>query len=116
MFKSVVVSVSVVLFALAAGLSNAADMEAMGDMKMESSAMSAQVHKGHGVVNKINAKAGKINITHDPIESMDWPKMTMDFSVQNKADLESIKPGAAVNFELTPHGKGYRISHIEQAK
>ena len=42
--------------------------------------------------------------------------MTMDFSVQNKAELDAIKPGMAVDFEITQQGKGYRISHIAPAK
>jgi Cu/Ag efflux protein CusF len=73
-------------------------------------------HQGHGVVNKINVSARKINISHDAIPSMNWPGMTMDFKVQNKADLATIKPGMKVDFELTVQGKGYQITHITPAK
>jgi Cu(I)/Ag(I) efflux system protein CusF len=47
---------------------------------------------------------------------MNWPGMTMDFKVQNKADLATIKPGMKVDFELTVQGKGYQITHITPAK
>ena len=47
---------------------------------------------------------------------MNWPKMTMDFTVKNKADLEAIKPGMPVDFEITQQGKGYIITNIKPAK
>ena len=77
---------------------------------------SPQVHQGRGTVNKVNTAAGKINISHEAISSLKWPKMTMDFSVQNMADLEAIKPGMPVDFELTQKGTGYMISNIKPVK
>jgi len=67
---------------------------------------------GHGVVNKLNVQAGKVNISHDPIPSIQWPKMTMDFNVKNKTDLTVLKSGMSVDFELTRKGKSYLITHI----
>ncbi|MFA6901774.1 MAG: copper-binding protein [Gallionellaceae bacterium] len=118
MFKSTTLSLSAVVLLLASNLGNAEEMKGMGNMNMQQDMGSAamQVHKGHGVANKINAAAGKVNITHEPIESMQWPKMTMDFTVQNKEALDAIKPGMAVDFEITQKGKGYRITNIVPAK
>lgn len=116
MFKLNTLSLSAAALIFAANITLAADMHSMDNMQMGAASDNMQTHKGQGVVNKINAKSGKVNITHEPIESMSWPKMTMDFSVINKADLESIKPGMAVDFELAKQGKSYRISHIAPAK
>lgn len=90
--------------------------EGMGNMEMGAPAAEGQMHQGHGMVNKVNAQSGKVNITHEPIESMGWPRMTMDFSVQDKAELANIKPGMKVDFELMTKGKGYRITKIAPAK
>jgi Cu(I)/Ag(I) efflux system periplasmic protein CusF len=118
MIKTTMLSISAAVLVFAVNLDYAADTQSMGNMNMqqEKSGSSVQMHKGHGVVNKINAGAGKVNISHEPIASMGWPKMTMDFTVQNKADLAAIKPGMVVDFDLAQQGKGYRISHIAPAK
>ena len=118
MFKSTKVILLVAVLVLAVQSGYAADMQQMVNMNMQKNIGSEgmKMHKGHGIVNKINARSGKVNISHDPIDSMNWPKMTMDFTVQNKADLEAIKPGMPVDFELTQKGKGYVISNIKPGK
>ncbi|MGV8934457.1 MAG: copper-binding protein [Gallionellaceae bacterium] len=118
MLKSKMLLVFVAVLALAANVSFAEGMQGMDNMNKTQDKGSAgmQVHQGHGVVNKINASAGKINISHEAIPSMNWPGMTMDFKVQNKTDLAAIKPGMKVDFELTVQGKGYQITRITPAK
>jgi Cu/Ag efflux protein CusF len=105
-----------VILSIAAYGTQAEDMHGMGNMQTDAGVMSTQVHHGHGVVNKINVEAGKVNISHEPIGSMNWPKMTMDFSVQNKAELGAIQPGMTVDFEMTKVGKSYPITRIVPAK
>ena len=75
-----------------------------------------QAHQGRGVVNKMDADAGKVNINHEPIKSLKWPKMTMDFNVEDKSALAGITPGMKVDFELVKIGSGYRITRIVPAK
>lgn len=118
MYKPRTLSLAAAILVFAAHSGYAEDTQGMGKMNMQQDIgnASAQVHKGHGVVNKINMEAGKVNISHEPIASMQWPKMTMDFTVQNKADLAAIKLGMAVDFEISQQGKGYRISRIVPAK
>lgn len=82
----------------------------------ESQGASKQAHEGSGKVNKVDADAGKINVTHGPIESLGWPGMTMDIPVKNKADLAKIKPGQSVTFVLEKDTKGrYVITEIKPA-
>ncbi len=59
-----------------------------------------KVFPGRGVVNGIDAAAGRINITHEPMPALGWPPMTMDFTVAEGLRLDGIAPGAAVEFEL----------------
>ena len=58
-------------------------------------------HTGKGRVLGVDRKEGRIELEHEPIESLKWPAMTMSFSVRNGA-LASIKPGDAVEFDLSP--------------
>lgn len=63
------------------------------------------LHQGVGTVNTVDASKHTVNITHDPIKSLNWPKMKMMFTVDNSVDLSGVKPGDAVSFTLKPAGK-----------
>lgn len=58
-----------------------------------------------GKINSIDAGKGSINITHDPIKALSWPKMKMEFSVVKGVDLSGFKAGDAVTFSLKPQGE-----------
>jgi Cu(I)/Ag(I) efflux system membrane fusion protein len=77
----------------------------------------ATTHQGRGTVNSVDVKSGKINLNHEPIQSLDWPGMTMDFDVQDKAALSKLKPGQKVAFSLIEARRGkYVISQISAVK
>ncbi|MFZ5594628.1 MAG: copper-binding protein [Pseudomonadota bacterium] len=77
----------------------------------------AQAHKGQGTVNKLDAQAGIVNLTHGPIKSLGWSGMTMDFKVKDKAALDKIKAGMKVDFEVSKEADGmFAITHIGPAK
>jgi Cu/Ag efflux protein CusF len=81
-------------------------------MPMDGKAVT-ETHQGKGTINSLNVKAGKINLSHEPIASLDWPGMTMDFEVQDKASLNKLKPGQKITFKLIEVRKGkYVISEI----
>jgi Cu/Ag efflux protein CusF len=75
----------------------------------------SQVHQGRGTINKVDMVTGKINISHEAISSLKWPKMTMDFNVQDKSALAGVKQGMKVDFELAKFVGGYRITRITPA-
>jgi Cu/Ag efflux protein CusF len=102
------------LFALVVLPASAEDMKMA--MPMDSKA-TIQSHQGKGTINSLDAKAGKIYLSHEPIASLDWPAMTMDFDVQDKALLTNLKPGQKVTFKLVEPRKGkYVISEIAVIK
>jgi Cu/Ag efflux protein CusF len=72
-------------------------------------------HKLHGVVNSVNAEAGRVNITHDPVESLKWPKMKMNFKAHDAALLKDLKAGMTVDFEITKMGNEYHVTKITPA-
>ncbi len=82
-----------------------------------SSLHAADAASGKGTINKINADAGSVNITHEAIPAIQWPAMTMDIKVADRKILSGVKSGQVVSFGLIKDPKaGYVISHIEAAK
>ena len=63
-----------------------------------------QLPEGKGTVNGINLSNHKINITHEPIKALGWPKMKMEFFVDPRVDLSGVAAGDAVLFTLKPVG------------
>lgn len=55
-----------------------------------------------GKVNSVDAANHTINVTHDPIKALGWPKMKMEFPVDKSVDLSGFKAGDAVSFTLKP--------------
>ncbi len=85
------------------------------DMSNHQMAMqNAARHEGAGVLKAINAQAGKVQIAHEPIASLNWPAMTMWFTLHTPMPAD-IKVGDRVRFELEQtHGNQWDISKIER--
>jgi Cu(I)/Ag(I) efflux system membrane fusion protein len=60
----------------------------------------AATHKGTGKVMAVNPQEGYLELDHDPIASLQWPRMHMGFAVVDKAQLAGIKEGDSVQFEM----------------
>ncbi len=93
------------------------------DKNMDHSTMSRAEIKpgteasGVGVVNIIDVDQKKINVTHEPMPSLNWPKMTMELPVTKRVDLGGVKVGDKVDFTLKlGRDKQYRVIDIAPAK
>ncbi|HEX6412900.1 MAG TPA: copper-binding protein [Burkholderiales bacterium] len=86
-----------------------------GDMKGMNHAQPAksQVHKGIGVVTNFERNSGKVTLKHEPIASLNWPGMTMAFTVKDKALLDNLAKDKKVQFEFIQEGKQYVITSIK---
>jgi Cu/Ag efflux protein CusF len=73
---------------------------------------SEQMHHGRGVVEAVNAGKGIVTLDHEAIKSLRWPKMVMDFKVQDPALLKGLKEGDQIEFDLVKMGKQYHITRI----
>ena len=100
----------------------ARQMVSRHDAHRPASAGVQMVHDGHadahaaGVVNGVDTAQRKINLTHEPIPSIGWPSMTMEFPVAPSVDLNAIKPGARVNFTIEKGKSGmYEIQSVQPA-
>jgi Cu(I)/Ag(I) efflux system membrane fusion protein len=66
-----------------------------------------------GKVNKVMLDENKVNLSHEAIEALGWPEMTMDFKVKEGVDLEALKSGQEIHFTLEKADSGnYEISQI----
>ena len=45
-------------------------------------------------------------LNHQPVPSLQWPAMTMDFKVANGSLLAGLKPGTSVMFEFVERQPG----------
>jgi Cu(I)/Ag(I) efflux system protein CusF len=118
---TVVTSALLAFAALSARTADMKDMSGMKDMpgmKMESGKQAPQRdHKGEGTVNSVDAKVGRVNLSHGPIQTLKWPAMTMDFAVKDKQRLAKLNPGQKVEFRIIEQPKGqYLITEIEPKK
>lgn len=69
--------------------------------------------RGKGVVNAVMPGERKLNVTHDPIAALGWPRMTMDFAVAPSVDLAAISGAQHVQFGLEKDEAGtWRIASI----
>ncbi|MCC6211325.1 MAG: efflux RND transporter periplasmic adaptor subunit [Burkholderiales bacterium] len=59
-----------------------------------------QVHAGKGTIEALDAKSASVEIHHEPMASLKWPAMTMEFKLRDKAMLAGLKKGQAVEFDL----------------
>ena len=69
-------------------------------------AAAAVGHQGIGNVESVDPAAGTVSLNHQPIPSLKWPAMTMDFKVANGSLLAGLKPGASVGFEFVERQPG----------
>ncbi|MFN3883409.1 MAG: efflux RND transporter periplasmic adaptor subunit [Rhodocyclaceae bacterium] len=83
---------------------------ALGGMK-EQAAVS---HRAVGIFDGIEAD-GTVMISHEPVASLGWPKMTMGFVLANSALADEIEPGTPIQFEFVERKPGeWVITKIER--
>lgn len=83
-------------------------MSGMGDK-----AVAGATHHGIGIVQKVDADAGKVTLKHEAIDSLGWPAMTMAFDVKDKSLLRDLQPGSKVDFTLAQYGSRYVIAAMK---
>jgi Cu(I)/Ag(I) efflux system membrane fusion protein len=85
-------------------------------MEPQMGEMETNVHYhpyGKGTVNSVDHEKRIINISHEAIDSLQWPAMTMDFKVADHVDLDSLDIGDRVKFYLGKEPNGdFFISNI----
>jgi len=85
----------------------------MSSVDMKADEKSSMI-MGVGVIKKVMASEHKLNMSHQPIEAIGWPSMTMDFSFKHGVDVSGLKPEDAVSFQLEKGVDGYVITSISK--
>ncbi|MCF7363665.1 efflux transporter periplasmic adaptor subunit [Vibrio diazotrophicus] len=67
-----------------------------------------------GEINDILPSSRTLTINHQPVPEWNWPGMTMNFTAGDNVDIDSLKSGQVVEFELqkTPDGQ-YQVIDIK---
>jgi Cu(I)/Ag(I) efflux system protein CusF len=106
----------VVLALLAMTAIPAVAEEANDIMPMDGKAPT-EIYQGQGTINSVDAKDGKIALSHGPIASLGLKAMTTNFDVVDRSLLAHLKKGQKVQFTLIQAGLGqYAISVIATIK
>jgi RND family efflux transporter MFP subunit len=72
-------------------------------------------HSAVGTLDDVDAKAGTLLITHEPVKSLNWPQMTMEFVPSNDAIAKAARPGDAIAFEFVERKPGeWVVTKIER--
>jgi len=82
----------------------------MHDMEMHQKAAKVMVH---AVINRVDAAKRIVNISHEPIDALGWPAMTMDMAVGPDVDLSVLAPGQKIMASMAKGPDGiYRLENI----
>lgn len=66
-----------------------------------------------GTVKKVDKAAGKITISHGPLEHLDMPPMTMVFRAADPAMLDEVKAGDRIRFAAERVGGAFTVTALE---
>ena len=127
MKQSVALSLVLALFVAIPAISHAQSSGGMKGMDMKDMDMKGMdmkgmdagkkapgtVHKGVGVVKKVDSAKSAVTLDHEPIKSMNWSAMTMTFAVKDKKLLDKLQTGKKVEFEFVQQGKDYVITAVK---
>lgn len=56
-----------------------------------------------------------VSITHDPVAALNWPVMTMSFSLPENGDIQALPDGSKVTFSFRQTEDGYELTQISPA-
>jgi Cu(I)/Ag(I) efflux system membrane fusion protein len=74
-------------------------------------------HRAVGTLDDVDAKTGTLLITHEPVESLKWPRMTMEFVPANESLAKKFGPGAAIEFDFIERKPGeWVVTKLEARK
>jgi Cu(I)/Ag(I) efflux system protein CusF len=68
-----------------------------------------QVHHARGVVKEIDAAKSTVVVTHEPVESLKWPSMTMPFVARDKALFDKFSLNKTVSFDFKQVGSEFVV-------
>jgi Cu(I)/Ag(I) efflux system protein CusF len=109
----VALSASTLAIAQSAGMKEM-DMKGMDMGKMaQGTAPKAMSHQATGVVKALDPAKGMLTLAHGAVKSLQWPAMTMRFSVKDKALLDQLAVGKKVTIVFVKQGADYIVTAVK---
>lgn len=71
------------------------------------------IHKTSAMVKTVDAANGKVTLAHGPVATLNWPSMTMSFSVRDRSLLNKLTVGKKVNVEFIQRGSDYVVTAVK---
>jgi|GEM_PF-971474 len=73
-----------------------------------------EVHSGKGELRDIQADEKRVTLWHEPMASLGWPEMTMEFELASPDLVEGFEAGDSVQFEMTSEDGTHTIIKLEK--
>jgi Cu/Ag efflux protein CusF len=89
------------------------DMMKGVDMHQGNKGSKVARHEAVGTVKSVDPAAGTVTLAHGPVKSLNWPAMTMDFTVKDKALFDKLSVGKKVDVEIVQQQGNYVITAVQ---
>ncbi|MDP3857731.1 MAG: copper-binding protein [Stagnimonas sp.] len=89
------------------------DMKSMDMAKKPAADAKQATHKAKAMVKKVDSKAGTVTLAHEPVASLNWPSMTMNFKVKDKMLWSKLGDGKKVDVEFVKDGDDYVVTKVK---
>ncbi|TVP56965.1 MAG: hypothetical protein EA349_07365 [Halomonadaceae bacterium] len=73
-----------------------------------------EVHSGKGELRDIQAENQRVTLWHEPMVSLGWPEMTMEFELASPELTDGFEAGQKVLFKMTSEDGRHTIIHLEK--
>lgn len=81
--------------------------------KGHASTPAGAVHKTSAVVKAVDAANSKVTLAHGPVATLNWPSMTMSFSVRDRSLLNKLTAGKKMDVEFIQRGSDYVVTAVK---
>ncbi|PFH07775.1 Cu(I)/Ag(I) efflux system protein CusF [Collimonas sp. PA-H2] len=90
------------------------DMKAMPMDNMNSgSTAKTATHQATGVVKAVDTVKGTVTLAHGPVKTLNWPAMTMTFTVKDKMFFDKLAADKKVTIDFVKQGADYVVTSVK---
>jgi Cu/Ag efflux protein CusF len=65
------------------------------------------------IVKKVDAASGTVTLAHSPVRELNWPAMTMLFTVRDKALFGKLAVDRKIDFTFIQDGADYVVTTVK---
>lgn len=88
---------------------------ALAGLSTKPTEMNRVQHEADAKVIAVDAEMGSLTLAHQPVASLHWPAMTMDFAVANPELLKALRVGQKIHFWFEERGEGeWTVTRVQQ--